>query len=503
MSLYAQYQKETKTSNGGLYAQYQASIAPPDPSSFGQIVKNTVSDLGSFAAQTGKDIWGALTTKPAPKSLDMQKSLKVGWDTISATVQDTSERFQKLSTALTTPVGGLKKAVATGEALMGVVNNLFLGITAPMKAAASIPVVGYVADGVNNLFSALGVGGADVVSKAVDGLPMSQQTRDTIRPLAQEIGALTAQIAAGKLGNDGVVKIKAKSKEILDTINSELQVAKTTVQGRIPKDIKVSGESVAQPVSFYNKYQAEQALPIIQMGVKPKETLPTIQIGETSPRVAPPVVPESAPTAPIAPVIGEIAPVVKTRATQAIKPIEGTGEVKTRGVAESIEATAIEKGIVDTLGDLPQYKAVNFKEQATLVSDLISKDPEGARAIALGDKPAPNGVIPEMVAVGVEKQAIKVGDVQTLIDLTNSKLTVAGTTMGQRIAAYGQRDVASPIGAIQDIQTARAATIKTRGVDVPKEVVKETANMKREVVEAVKKSRPKWEDFIKEITCGY
>lgn len=136
-----------------------------------------------------------------------------------------------------------------------------------------------------------------------------------------------------------------------------------------------------------------------------------------------------------------------------------------------------------------------------MVSDLITKDPGGARAIAMGDKAAPKGVVPEMVAVGVEKAAHEAGDVQTLRDLANSKLTTAATTMGQRIAAYGQRDSASPVDAIKEVQDARQAALEAKGTDLAKATDSTIKNIKSEVAK-VRSARPAWEDFVKQITCG-
>ena len=90
------------------------------------------------------------------------------------------------------------------------------------------------------------------------------------------------------------------------------------------------------------------------------------------------------------------------------------------------------------------------------------------------------------------------------MNLASSPLGKARSLAGQTLGASGfNKDPNSPVSVIQDIQTSRAASMKTRGVDIPKETVKEVASMKKEVAESVKTSRPKWEDFIRDITCGY
>lgn len=181
-----------------------------------------------------------------------------------------------------------------------------------------------------------------------------------------------------------------------------------------------------------------------------------------------------------------------------LKAVEGTGELKTRALAEGVEAKAIEGSLTQGFGDLPEYHQVSMEDQATKAVEYMGKDYDAAKAVAMGRKAAPKGVFPESVFVAVEKRALAEGDVETLRDLaTNSKLSTEATTMGQRIRTLRERDPASPVGAIQEVQQAREAALAD--VDAAKQAaVKE---IRTEMKRAASK-RPVWEDFINTITCG-
>lgn len=195
-------------------------------------------------------------------------------------------------------------------------------------------------------------------------------------------------------------------------------------------------------------------------------------------------------------------PATKPRYTNALRPTEGTGELATRGLSKGVEARAIEEGLASRFGDLPEYHRLSMADQAAKALDLIDKDYEGAKAIALGDKQPPKGILPETMYVAVEKHALAAGDVETLQQLaTRSRLTTAATTMGQRIRTLGERDQASPVGAIQDVAAARAADLAKRGVDIGK-ATRETLDEARAEVRKAASGVDKFAEFLKSIECG-
>ena len=186
-----------------------------------------------------------------------------------------------------------------------------------------------------------------------------------------------------------------------------------------------------------------------------------------------------------------------------VRAVAGTGPLQTRGLAEGIEANAIEKGLTDGFGDLPEYRQVSMADQAAKAADFINQDYDAAKDVAMGRANAPKGLLPESVLVGVEKRATAEGDVQTLHDLaTGSKLISQATTMGQRIRTLGERDPLSPVTHIQDVQDARTADLKARKIDPVQAKAAEVSNMKAEVKRtAASAKKPTWDNFIQQITC--
>lgn len=177
------------------------------------------------------------------------------------------------------------------------------------------------------------------------------------------------------------------------------------------------------------------------------------------------------------------------------------GKIKTRGLSKGVESKAIANKLTENLGDLPEYKTVNMKEQAQKASDLLSQDPERAHRIAMGHEDPPRGILPESLFVAVEDRAIKAGDVETIRRLANSGLTGQATTMGQRIRTLAERNPESPVAAIQELSRAREDAFKRRSL---KDVEKAKATTVKEIDSAVKKAAPTketWSSFMNSIRC--
>lgn len=138
-----------------------------------------------------------------------------------------------------------------------------------------------------------------------------------------------------------------------------------------------------------------------------------------------------------------------------VTPIEGTGATRARGLAQGVQEKAVTNKLDIGLDDVPQYRAVSMADQAQRAESFLRETPDLARQVALGDAPAPQGLLPESVFTAVENRAIAEGDIATLRELATGKLTSEATTMGQRIRALGERDPESPVAAIQDVINSR------------------------------------------------
>ena len=180
--------------------------------------------------------------------------------------------------------------------------------------------------------------------------------------------------------------------------------------------------------------------------------------------------------------------------------VKGTGDLKTRKVSQSIEEQAIEKGLVEDLGELPSYRQRNMKDVANRANEIIKKDPALAEKIAFGEAKEINDVRAQEMFTALRAKAIAEGDVTQIHKLaTNEKATAMTTELGQRVKALDSGEKGTdPVKIIQDVaKTRKEATESKIGQRKVKKQVKE---LKAEV----KKTQPKakdWEGFIRSLEC--
>jgi hypothetical protein len=288
--------------------------------------------------------------------------------------------------------------------------------------------------------------------------PMAQASETTILAPKQPI---TAPIEPKAIDNPLPLAIRLKSGEVISDATAKLHSDIVTAKGINPDDVVDVG------IMQGKEYQATK-LPDTQGGA-PLETLPKV--------------PEEL--------------------MEKVKGIVGTGETKTRGLAKGVEEKAIENKLTETFGSLPEYQTVNMKEQAGKAQDLLTKDYEKAKRIAMGEELAPNDVLPESVFVAVENKAVAEQDVATLKDLASSSgLSEEATTMGQRIRTLAERNPESPVSAIKEVAKARQETaqkrLKTKDV---KKIQKEEVKSIKEHIKKVSPTKETWSDFIRSIQC--
>ena len=179
--------------------------------------------------------------------------------------------------------------------------------------------------------------------------------------------------------------------------------------------------------------------------------------------------------------------------------VESQGPMHTRGLSAGVEQKAIEHKLTKSLGDLPEYKQVNMKDQAKFSSELLALDPNKAIKIALGRVEPPSHILPESVFTAVENRALEQGDIGLIKQLAHSSRATQATVMGQRIRALAERNPDSAVGAIRQVASKRArAAEKKLGKSVD-EALKETAGKIK--AEIKKPTRQDWESFIKELRC--
>ncbi len=179
-------------------------------------------------------------------------------------------------------------------------------------------------------------------------------------------------------------------------------------------------------------------------------------------------------------------------------PAESRPETKLSKLAQGVEAKAVEAGLTEGFKDLPEYSTIKLADQAERAVKLLNDDPDLAKQIATGKAEPPQGLHPESVFIALENRAIQTGDVQMMEDLARGPQSVENSIMGQRLRILGERNPASPVKAIADIEKARSAS-------VPKEKVAQTVNkIKTEIDVELKKAAPKvgaWAKFLDEVMC--
>lgn len=183
--------------------------------------------------------------------------------------------------------------------------------------------------------------------------------------------------------------------------------------------------------------------------------------------------------------------------TDSIAPLTpvGTGDVKKSSLGRSVQQKAIDEKLTKTLGDSPEYKQVNMKDQARQATELIDVDEQQAIDVATGKRAAPQGVLPESVYVAVENKALKDGNVGLLRDLANSSRVGEATAMGQRIRALAERDPDSAVTRIREVSEAR---MERAGKQAKQNVQKVVNEIKQT---HTKPGRQDWASFVSSIEC--
>ena len=403
------------------------------------LLEQTFSQSMESAQELGAD--------PLSLKADPKKALGNAWNSIKDSVLAERERLGKLFGPEYQKEDVAGKIALSTEALAGGAGVVLSPISALFSGAEEIPVLGTLSKLISLPFSVAGEAGSKVGEEVIDKLPISKESKDKLKPGIQEIFSLAAQIALGKATEVGGKKMSELTK----------------------------------------KYGAEDAQTILSKA----NQLATEQKAQT---------PSEAPSAgirlyPEAPQTLKTAP--ESMGVSKLEEISATGEVKTRGLSIGIEQKAIENKLTKGFGDLPEYQTVNMAEQARLAKELIEKDYDTARRVAMGQESAPQGIIPEMLLKVVEDKAIKVGDVTTIRELgTQSGLLSEATTMGQRIRALAERDSESPVSAIIEVKKARMERLK--------ESIKATQKTKAEIREEIKKTKPTketWDKFVDSLIC--
>jgi hypothetical protein len=199
---------------------------------------------------------------------------------------------------------------------------------------------------------------------------------------------------------------------------------------------------------------------------------------------------------------GEKQPVKEVKAEVASKP-----ETKISRLAKKTAERAIEKGIKEDFGDLPEYKTMDMAEQSRRARELVEINIEQARRIAQMKEEPPAGLRAGSVYKALENDALIRNDGKLSLELAKSPLAKQFSALGQEIKALDAGISHSPVKAIQSVaktlEKAAQRRYKTRDLNIAREKI--TRRIDKSIRRTMKKSvskRPTWSEFIKSIECN-
>lgn len=150
--------------------------------------------------------------------------------------------------------------------------------------------------------------------------------------------------------------------------------------------------------------------------------------------------------------------------------VKGTGETKVKGLAGRLEADAVERELVENLGDLPTYQTRSYKTMAGQAVLLASRDPEKAFRIAMGEDRAPVSTTPEAVFIAVKNNALRAQDVDQIMQLKDSRLISDINNMAVRLGSLRDPENiagADPVRLIRELEQSRNQAQAKKGVTDP------------------------------------
>ncbi len=487
-------------------------------------------------------------------------------DTIRGAISDAADQAVKTSYSLmgltgkTNPDGTMQKDIlpADHQQVVRAANILTMGTAAlnvalsPLggiaQGAEKIPGVSLVAKLVNTVFTDAGKVSSFVGHSIVNHLPISQDSKDAIRPAIEGFFGLLGQVVLGKVAHDvAAPKLDEYTKKIAVESQSEATRIKvnTPPKTEVPVTSKTPGET---PVQINKAYTPEEHLPVIDFG-KPavKTTAPGSAEGEVislpnseqSTKTYAELAAEAAKNAPKEAVPAETTPAevakpapestkapvtdttVKTPAESASElpvksPIEAPGaiplkpgeiNVRTAASAADVSQKMAESGF----NQLPEeekakYSPTTKAEQIGKVSNLMAKSFDDARAMIRGEKPVPTDIQGQVLFNAMEKFATdnRRGDILT--ELAKSPIASELSRSAQSLVSHGFNDNAhSAVEAVREITKAResnyAKKSKVTVQQAKTDIVKTEGAKLDNAIKAARSTRPTWEEFVKEISC--
>ena len=376
------------------------------------------------------------------------------------------------------------KVASTLNLLVSMAQFTLAPVGEAYSIATQLPVIKPAADAVGVLFNDSGKVASFTADKLLSGAvstgAIKQSTADELKSAVDSVSSLAGQIILG-----GYVY-----GHIEDAMSAKAPVdEEAIVQDAQTKAAEINKEPIPQTVEPTNAFKG------LLTGEKPEPSATPVKPSENegAPKTTLDEFAKENPTT-----VKEV-PVPKTRVSNQLKEIEGTGDVKVRGAAKSLESAAIKAGLVDSYGDLPEYKTMDFGAVADKVKDFISEDKDKAKSVAMGEANPPKGVPASFVWTELARQATLEGDGELAAELSKSKVITQGTEAGRFIGGFKGLDEENPVQAIKDLQDARDKALQKKSVSESTKF--DDAVKKAKSDRLTGKVKVNWDSFIDSIQC--
>ena len=189
----------------------------------------------------------------------------------------------------------------------------------------------------------------------------------------------------------------------------------------------------------------------------------------------------------------------KVAEVEPILPVTGKGKVSK--IAKSIEEKSIEQGLTKGFGHLAEYTPIVIREQAKRASDLINTNIDEARRIIRGEKPLPEGLKGTALITAMEEHIKNTANGELASELASSPLVSGTSAAAQELRLAAERDPASPVKAIEDInkELQKTAERKLPGKILGKAKTDTVSKIKNNIKNA--NTAYSWKTFIESIRC--
>lgn len=169
------------------------------------------------------------------------------------------------------------------------------------------------------------------------------------------------------------------------------------------------------------------------------------------------------------------------------------------GKGETAISKDIQEKVKKDLGmdlEIQGYDTKTNRSQVRQVSELMEKDPERLKRIALGDEEAPEGMLRSSAFVAIEEMATKNKDFDTLQKLANSQMA---TELGQEMQFLSNRKPYSPVKKIEEVMRSKEARVKKTTGKTAKRTIREDVEQAQKIEVKVDKSMIS--SVLDSITC--